>query len=456
MINKKEYKRPAGMIGFTVVWAGQLISVLATSMTQFSMTIWVYRETGSALALGAVTTAFLLPFLLLSPIAGAMVDRYNRKMMMMLSDLLSVFATSCLLIIYANGHLQVWHLYIIAGINGVGSTFQWPAYSAAISTMVPKDHYSRANGMMSLITSGPAVLAPMLAGLLLPIVQITGILIIDVLTFLLAIGALSVVYVPQPTKTTARQEEQGDLLKEGLYGFKYIFDRRSLLGLSIFFISMNFVSGLADRLLAPFILTRTNYNQAALGAVQSAGAIGAVIGGLLVSVWPGFKRRINNIFWGHALTGLFGLSLFGLGLNLPAWIIFAALGNVMPVYAFGSSQAIWQAKVAPDVQGRVFAARRMIAWITEPMTPILAGALADYVTEPAMRSGGVLAQIFGRLVGTGPGSGMAVQFLLAGICYMLIVLATHTFFPVIRNLEDILPDHDQMETAVLIESAMSD
>ncbi len=456
MINKQDSKRPAGMIGFTVVWAGQLISVLATSMTQFAMTIWVYRETGSALALGGVTTSFLIPSLLLAPIAGAMVDRYNRKMMMMLSDLMAVLATSSLLVIYVTGHLQIWHLYVIALINGLGNTFQWPSYSAAISTMVPKDHYSRANGMMSLITSGPAVLAPMLAGLLLPIIQITGILIIDVVTFLLAIGALSVVYVPQPTQTAAGQEEQGSLWKEGLYGFKYIFERRSLLGLSLFFISLNFVSGLADRLLAPFILTRTTYNQTALGAVQSAGALGAVVGGLLVSLWPGFKRRIDNIFLGHALTGLFFLSLFGLGRNLPAWIIFAALGNVTPIYAFGSSQAIWQAKVAPDVQGRVFAARRMIAWVTDPITPILAGALADYVTEPAMRSGGVLAQIFGPLVGTSPGSGMAVQYLLAGICYMLIALATYTFFPVIRNLEDILPDHDQMAPAVLMESARSD
>lgn len=196
------------MIGFTVVWAGQLISVLATSMTQFAMTIWAYRETGSAMALGGVTTSFLIPYLLLSPIAGAMVDRYNRKMMMMLSDLIAVLATSSLLAIYVTGHLQIWHLYVIAIINGIGNAFQWPSYSAAISTMVPKDHYSRANGMMSLITSGPAVLAPMLAGLLLPIIQITGILIIDVVTFLLAIGALSVVYVPQPTKTATGQEKQ--------------------------------------------------------------------------------------------------------------------------------------------------------------------------------------------------------------------------------------------------------
>lgn len=438
-------KRPTGMTAFTIVWAGQLVSVLASSMTQFALTIWAYQETGSALALGAVNTFFLIPFLLLSPIAGAMVDRYDRKLMMMVSDLTAVLATAALLIIHASGHLQIWHLYIAAVVNGLGSTFQWPAYSAAISTMVPKENYSRANGMMSLIYSGPAVLAPMLAGILLPIIRLTGILTIDVVTFFLAIGALLIVDVPQPVKTVEGQAEQGSLLKEGLYGFKYIFARRSLLGLLVFFICLNFTIGMAINLFAPFILTRTDYNSASLGAVESAAAIGAVVGGILVTAWPGFKRRMTNIFVGEAMTGLFMLTLFGLGRSLPVWIIFAALGSITPVFVNGSSQAIWQSKVAPDVQGRVFSARRMIAWITDPITPLLAGALADYVTEPGMQAGGLLASTFGWLVGTEPGSGMALQFFFAGICYMLVVLAVYLFFPVVRNLEDLLPDHDQLE-----------
>lgn len=145
------------------------------------------------------------------------------------------------------------------------------------------------------------------------------------------------------------------------------------------------------------------------------------------------------------MTGLFMLTLFGLGRSLPFWIIFAALGSITPVFVNGSSQAIWQSKVAPDLQGRVFSARRMIAWITDPITPLLAGALADYVTEPGMQAGGLLAKAFGWLVGTEPGSGMALQFFFAGIGYMLVVLGVYLFFPVVRNLEDLLPDHDQLE-----------
>src|SRR5512136_1638496 len=188
--NNESFKRPTGMLGFTLVWAGQLVSVLASTMTQFALTIWAYQETGSATALGIVNTAFIVPFLLLAPIAGVMVDRYNRKLMMMVSDLAAVTATVGLLIINAMGQLQMWHLYVAAVINGLGNTFQWPAYSAAISTMAPKEHYSRANGMMSLIDTGPSVFSPMLAGAFLPLIGLRGILFLDVATFFIAIIAL--------------------------------------------------------------------------------------------------------------------------------------------------------------------------------------------------------------------------------------------------------------------------
>ncbi len=442
--NTESLNRPTGMLGFTLVWAGQLISVLASTMTQFALTIWAYQETGSVTALGIVNTAFIVPFLLLSPIAGAMVDRYNRKLMMMLSDLAAITATMGILIIYMTGDLQMWHLYVAAAVNGLGNTFQWPAYSAAISTMVPKENYGRANGMMSLVESGPAVLAPILAGFLLPLIQLNGILLIDLLTFLLAITALLLVHVPQPEKTVEGQAGGGNIFREAVYGFRYIFDRRGLLGLLVFFICLNFVIGLSAPK-AAFILSRTGNNSAALGTVQSTAAIGAVVGGLLVGFWGGFKRRMKSIFIGEALTGLFILVLFGLGRSLPFWMAAILVGEIFPVFTNGASQAIWQAKVAPDVQGRVFAARRMIAWSVSPITPILAGLLADYVTEPAMQSQTWLAGAFGWLVGTSPGSGMAVQYILTGLAYMLIVLIVFLFVPVVRNLEDSLPDHDQME-----------
>ncbi len=151
---------------------------------------------------------------------------------------------------------------------------------------------------------------------------------------------------------------------------------------------------------------------------------------------------MHSIFLGETLTAVFGLVLLGLGRSLPHWIAAAALGAIFMPFTNGASQAIWQAKVAPDVQGRVFSARRMIAWFLDPITPILAGALADYVTEPAMRSQTLLARTFGGLVGNGPGSGMALQFVLAGLAYIGIVLLVFLCVPAVRNLEDRLPDHD--------------
>ena len=439
-------KRPGGMAGFTIVWAGQIVSVLASNMTHFALTIWAFEKTGSATALGLMNTSFVLPLLLISPIAGVMVDRYNRKLMMMLSDLGAVTATVGILILHATGHLQIWHLYVAAVINSLGGTFQWPAYSAAISTMVPKEKYSRANGLMSLIDSGPSVFSPMLAGALLPVMGLMGILILDVATFFLAIAALLIVHVPQPVNTVEGQAGKGNFMNEALYGFRYIFARRGLLGLLAFFLVMNFVIGTALTTSAPFILLRTDNDSAALGATQSAWAIGAVVGGLLVGAWGGFKRRVNSILLGEALVGLFGMVMFGLGRSLWFWMLMAGLGAVFFPLVNGASQAIWQAKVAPDVQGRVFSARRMIAWLSDPITPIIAGVLADYVTEPAMQSQTDLARTFGWLVGNEPGSGIALQFIFAGLAYTIIPLIVYLFVPTIRDLEDRLPDHDQMET----------
>src|SRR5574337_766886 len=202
-------KRPGGMFGFTIVWLGQIISVLASAMSQFGLTIWMYQKTESATALGLMQVFFITPFLLISPIAGVMVDRHNRKMMMMVSDLGAGLATVGLLVLQAMGLLQLWHLYAFSVIAGLGNAFQWPAYSAAISMMISKEQYGRANGMMSLIEMGPGVISPLLAGALLPIITLTGIMLIDVITFVSAIAVLLVVHIPQPPRTAEGQQGQG-------------------------------------------------------------------------------------------------------------------------------------------------------------------------------------------------------------------------------------------------------
>ena len=438
-------KRPAGMFGFTIVWLGQIVSVLASSMSQFALTIYMFQETGSATALGLMQVFFITPFLLISPIAGVMVDRHNRKMMMMVSDLAAGIATLAILALQALGILEFWHLYITSVIYGLGNAFQWPAYSAAISTMVPKEQLGRVNGMMSLMEAGPGVIAPLLAGALLPIIGLTGMLFFDVVTFLLAIGALLIVHVPQPVRTREGVEAQGGMLKEAAYGFKYIFARPSLLGLQLIFFVGNLFSGIGFTVLAPMILSRTDNNSIMLGSAQTAGAIGGLVGGVLMSAWGGFKRRVHGVLFGWIFSGI-SMAIIGLQGGLPVWVAGLALTSLVVPLINGSNQAIWQSKVAPDLQGRVFAARRLIAWLTNPISPIIAGTLADFVLEPAARAGSGLPATFSWLVGTGPGSGMGLLIVFCGAASALVGLLGYFVDPVV-HAETRLPDHDTLPRA---------
>jgi len=433
------------MRAFIIVWLGQIVSVLASSMSQFGFTIWMYQRTESATAMGLMQVAFITPFLILSPFAGVMVDRYNRKLMMMVSDLAAILATGGIFILLLLGRLEFWHLYIAAGLNGIGNTFQWPAYSAAISTMVPKEHYGRANGLMSLMEAGPGVLAPLLAGALLPLIGLVGILTIDVLTFLFAIAALLIVHVPQPAATAEGEHGRGSVWHEAAYGFRYIFSRPSLLGLQLIFFFGNLFFGIAFAVFSPMILARTGSNSVIFGMVQSAGAIGGVVGGVIMSAWGGFKRRVHGVLLGWLLSAM-GLMLVGAGQGLSLWLPAVFLTSLVSPLVNTSNQAIWQAKVAPDVQGRVFSARRLIAWFTNPISPIIGGTLADFVLEPAMRGAGGPATLFGGLVGTGPGAGMGLLMVFCGLLCLLVPVSAY-FVPAIRHAETILPDHDQAALA---------
>jgi hypothetical protein len=438
-------KRPSGMFGFTIIWLGQIVSVLASAMSGFALSIWMYQQTKSALAMGMMQVAFIVPFLVMSPFAGVMVDRHDRKLMMMISDLGAGFGTLAVLVLQYFGVLEFWHLYIVNIVYGLGMTFQWPAYSAAISTMIPKEQYGRANGMMSLIEAGPGVVAPLLAGMLFPIIGLTGLLFIDVVTFVFAIGALVFVFIPNPPRTEEGQQAEGGMLQEAVYGFKYIFARPSLLGLQMVFFTGNLFWGIGATVLAPMILARTDSNTLIYGTVQTAGAIGAVVGGVIMSAWGGFKRQAHGVLSGWIISGI-SLAIIGLKGGLPMWLIGSVLGALISPLVNSSNQAIWQAKVAPDVQGRVFSARRLIAWFAQPIAPVIGGALADYVLEPAMNvSTSPLSSTLGWMVGTGTGAGMGLLLVISGLGAAMAGFIGY-FINAIRNAEDILPDHDTLPT----------
>ena len=443
----RKKSQPRGMFGFSIVWLGQIVSVLASGMTEFAFTIYMWQQTHSATAMGFVQVAYITPFLIMSPFAGVMVDRYNRKLMMMVSDIGGGLASLIALILFASGHLEFWHIYLISIVKGLGTTFQWPAYSAAITVMMPKEQYGRANGMMSLVEAGPGVVSPILAGALLPFIQITGILSFDVITFAFAILALIIVFIPQPPGSAEAHDAEGNMLRQAAFGFKYIFARPSLLGLQMVFFFSNLFAGVGQIVLAPMILARTNQSTLILGSVQSAASIGWVLGGIVMSIWGGFKKRAYGVLFGWFISAVFAEVIFSLGGGLPVWAAAVSLGGLFGPLINGSNQAIWQAKVAPDLQGRVFSARRLIAWFTNPISPIIGGTMADYLLEPAMKAQGSLwSRTFGSLFGTGAGSGMALLIFFCGLCILLVSVIGYTI-PVIRDADEILPDHDALSNA---------
>ena len=438
---------PTSLRSFAVVWFGQVISLLGSAMTWFALMIWAYDLTGQATPLallGAFTFGVPIFF---SPLAGALVDRWNRKLVLVLSDSTAGLATLVVLVLYLSGELQIWHLYLIGFLAGVFQTFQYPAYAAAVTMMVPKAHYARASGMLDLAWSASSVLAPLLAGLLLGQIGTAGIMAIDLATFLFAIVSIVLVSIPQPAQSRAGSEAKGSIWKESIYGFRYIWARPSLLALLLLFAAGNLVESAGFTLFAPMILTRTGGSELSLGSVQSVGAIGGVVGGVLLSVWGGSKRRIHGVLAGWALSGV-GILLMGIGRSLFVWMLASFLYAFFEPIARGSNQAIWQVKVAPDVQGRVLGARFLASQITVPGTMILVGPLADHVFEPAMLPGGALVGAFGWLVGPGHGAGMALLCVCAGLLAIGVPLIGYAV-PLVRDVEEMIPDHDMVSQEVL-------
>ena len=433
--------RSGGMAAFVFIWIGQAVSMLGTGMTQFALTIWAYQLTGSATALALVGFFSYAPAVLISPLAGALVDRWNRKLVMMLSDLAAGLSTIVVFILYSTGYLEIWHLYVTGAFAAFFGAFQFPAFSAAMSVMVPKEQYTRANGLVSLAESATMIAAPVLAGILLTVIGINGILLIDIVTFVFAVLCVAAVFIPQPPASATGRAAQGNLWRESVYGFQYIWQRKSLLGIQLTFTISNFFFAIGVVLIAPMILARTSNNELVLGTVQSALGVGGVVGALLLSTWGGPKRRIHGVLGGFIFSSLLGQSLMGLGQSLPVWMLAAFCSMFVLPFINGSNQSIWQSKVAPDVQGRVFATRRLIAQISGPLGMLIGGPLADRVFEPAMRAGGSLAPLFGPLVGVGPGAGMGLILVLTGVLGAAAGVVGY-ITPAIRNVESIMPDHD--------------
>ena len=433
----------SGMTGFTVVWFGQIVSLLGTSMTNFAITIWAWEVTGKATTLALLQLFFFAPTVLMSPIAGALVDRWNRKLVMIFSDLAAGMGTIIIFVLFSTGLLEIWHLYIIFAFMGAFQAFQFPAYSAAVSTMISKEQYTRASGMLGLANSASRIFGPVAAGILLRSVGTMGILGLDILSFIIAIIAVLIVSIPQPV-VPEESADKSSLLEDSIFGFRYIFQRPSLFGLQLVFFFINFSANLCLPLIAPMILTKTGNNTISLGSVQSAAGAGGLIGGLILSTWGGPRKKVNGVLSGMILSSLLGLVVLGLGDGLYFWMFGSFMNMFFIPFVNGSNQAIWQSKIPPEMQGRVFSARRLIAQISAPLAMMITGPLTDNILLPAMDEGGALAQSLGWLIEAGPGAGISLLYVFMGLAGVGIGLIGY-LYPHIRDVETLIPDYDETQ-----------
>ncbi|RPJ20093.1 MAG: MFS transporter [Chloroflexi bacterium] len=403
-----------GMRGFTVIWFGQIVSLLGSAMTWFAFTIWAWEQTGKTSTLATISFFVFLPSALLTPVAGAFVDRWNRKLVMLLSDFATALGTLTILLVYTSGDLQIWHIYAVSILVGFFTAFQYPAYAAAVTTMLSKEDYARAQGMLGSARALSGILAPVFAAALLGWIGLRGIMLIDLATFLFAFGTMIFVHVPQPKQTEAGLQSKGTLWHEIVFGFHYIKARQSLWSLTVLFMLAGIFLAMGATLVAPLVLSLTQNNESVLATVQSTGAIGGVAGGVILSLWGGTKRRIHNVLIGGVGACLLGILWLGLSSAIFFWAVGSFFFAFFEPFVEGGNIAIWQTKVEADVQGRVFSARHLLVQIPYLLGILLAGYLAE-------------------------ASPISSVLIFAGIAGALVFLFGYLFSHV-RDAEALLPD----------------
>jgi MFS family permease len=433
--------RAQGKGAFFLIWLGQLVSIIGSGMTSFALGVWVYARSGSATEFALISLFAVLPFILISPIAGVLVDRWDRRNAMILSDTIGAFTTLAIGLLYSTGNLTLWWIYLLTCISSMANAFHIPAYTAAITLLVPKEQFGRANGLVQLAHGAGQLISPILAGVLVNWVDLTGVIAIDLLTFTVAVLTLLSVRIPTPEVSAIGLAARGSLLKESRYGWTYIKERPGLLGLLIFLAVSNFLVGTVIVLSTPLVLSFPSASPAVLGTVLSVAGAGMLVGSMVMSAWGGPKRRINGVLGSITLAALC-IIVAGLQPSALLLAVTAFFFLFSTPFTAASSQAIWQSKVAPDVQGRVFAIRGMIAMSATPIAYLSAGPLADYLFQPLLKDAHApLAGSIGQIIGYGPGRGIGLLYIVYGLLTLLAVVIGY-MQPRLRLVEDELPDAD--------------
>ena len=436
-----------GFRTFATIWAGQLASLLGTGMSRFALLIWAYQQSGAATTLALLGFFSWVPFILVSPFAGVWVDRWDRRKVMLFADLGAALMTLIVLVLLLIGHLAIWHLFVLVAVASACEAFQSPAYSAATTQLLPKEHYARASGMRSMAQDAAQIGGPLIGGTLLALFGLPTVLAIDLLTFVAAFGTLLFIRLP----ALSLHQDDATRAEESFWqrlqvGFRFILARKGLLALTLIFTGINFFAILTYFSVLPaLILARTGGDEVALAIVQGTLGAAGILGGLAVSTWGLPKRKIHALLLGTAISFLGGDLLFAVGRSLPVWIVGACIAAFFIPYIIAASQTIWQSKTPPHLQGRVFSVQAMLRNLAAPLAYLLAGPLADQVFGPAMQAGGMWAARFGWLVGTGPGAGIGLMFVCTAFLGSAMSVSGY-LIPALRRVETALPDHD--ETAI--------
>jgi len=366
---------------FFLIWVGQAFSLLGSELVQFALVWYLTRTTGSASVLAFASFVALIPRVLISPFTGALVDRWNRKSVMIIADAGIALATMTLAGIFFFGKIQVWHIYAIMFIRSLGSGFHWPALQASISLLVPKDQLSRISGLNQTLRGTLGILAPVFAALLLDYLPMFGILSIDVLTAILAISPLLIVVIPQPAKTKTDDTGQPVRIWEDVkFGFRYLYNWKGMFYLALAATLLNFLLNPGFTFTPLLVTGYFEKGAIELSAIESAFSAGMILGGMILSAWGGFKKNIIT-----TLLGILGLSLGTALIALtPSNMFFMAvvgmaISGFMQPMANGPLFAIMQAHVDPQIQGRIFSMLESMVSAMMPISMLIAAPVAEWI-----------------------------------------------------------------------------
>jgi DHA3 family macrolide efflux protein-like MFS transporter len=426
----------SGLRVFAILWVGQAISLFGSSLTNFALGVWVYQNTGSTTKFALVAVCMVLPSVCVAPIAGALVDRWDRRWSMLLGDGCDAILRIPMLFLIGSGQLASWHVYLFVALSSFFRAFQVPAFSAATALLVPKRHLGRANGLAQASIAGAQILSPLSAGFLLGAIGLPGIVGVNLATAALGVTSILLVRLPRLEPGEQPRDRRPSLLHDAAAGWRYVREQRGLLRLLILTGSINFCFGVVYVLLNPMILSFASSRE--LGMVLGCASFGILVGSLVLGAWGGPRQRVRGIL-GFALAQSFVLSLATLRPHLGLIAAGAFAYMFFNPLILGCTRTILQTKVLPRMQGRVFALANMIITSSIPLAAIVAGPLADQLFEPWMAPGGRLASSAGLLLGIGKGRGIALLCLSAALLLALVTLLASRD-GLLRNLEQEIPD----------------